>query len=499
MSEVKLNLVDAQQILIGTIHGSIADACIAALTAEPETIAELETALRRYIKPHHRFGPFDAFNTESEIDSQPYDAGLVIVDLAARIVAVESSYSQPGPVGEVTYHDGKHATDIPVRYVLDDQWLFVYSHESYRWSAERRRAQRLATPPIDIRQVLYGRPLLEFLAGFEMGLRSNGLELPPSSEAASDLIADEIVKAHAEWLTMPRADLGGKAPRDVMLRKLHVIEMDLDSRAFQWSMQGEAPPCLTSDSFAFRYAGFGIHEWVVYYDLVRYLLCMATVGNRVKQSPKYFVTDVFTDVIGSPTEDLSNDSDNTSADLPDHFTSLSIDQLERLKSDWLESPHVNYDGRRPADIIESERKRLPIAMTAEQLIIDENCECCQMLARDAENGSPTFWHLDGCNMEDEFAFSTSRTIQEWEAENRRREEFELEYARRDFERRESDHRNLDCEPEDDWEPVQLEPHEMVDLIQRIRSGECDLRELKPVDGDDLNATEKSTLNRSTRR
>jgi hypothetical protein len=47
MSEVKLNLVDARQTLVGTVHGSIADACVAALSAEPETIAELEAALAR--------------------------------------------------------------------------------------------------------------------------------------------------------------------------------------------------------------------------------------------------------------------------------------------------------------------------------------------------------------------------------------------------------------------------------------------------------------------
>jgi hypothetical protein len=40
MSEIKLNLVDAERVLHGTIHGSIADRCVAALSAEPETIGE---------------------------------------------------------------------------------------------------------------------------------------------------------------------------------------------------------------------------------------------------------------------------------------------------------------------------------------------------------------------------------------------------------------------------------------------------------------------------
>jgi hypothetical protein len=44
VSEIKLNLIDAQQVLCGTIHGSMGDACVAALSAEPESIAELEAA-----------------------------------------------------------------------------------------------------------------------------------------------------------------------------------------------------------------------------------------------------------------------------------------------------------------------------------------------------------------------------------------------------------------------------------------------------------------------
>ena len=58
MSEVKLNLTDAQHTISGTIHGSVADACIAALSAEPETIAELEAALSRYQKPSEDISSF---------------------------------------------------------------------------------------------------------------------------------------------------------------------------------------------------------------------------------------------------------------------------------------------------------------------------------------------------------------------------------------------------------------------------------------------------------
>jgi hypothetical protein len=47
-----------------------------------------------------------------------------------------------------------------------------------------------------------------------------------------------------------------------------------------------------------------------------------------------------------------------------------------------------------------------------------------------------FWHLDGCNMDDDFAFSFHRTRQEWEAEQREWEEFDRAFnARREAEQR----------------------------------------------------------------
>ncbi|HKO44866.1 MAG TPA: hypothetical protein VJU84_16425 [Pyrinomonadaceae bacterium] len=517
MSEIKLNLVDVHTILAGTIHGSVGDACIAALTAEPETIAELEAALARYIKPSEHSSRFASFRTQSEIDARPHDAGLMVIDLAARVVAVESTYSNPGPEGEVHYHNGKHATDIPIRYLLDSEWLFVHSVESYRWSAQRRRAARLARTQIDYRAVLYGRPMLQFIVDFQNGLAKKGFTLPPTNRESAEAVADEIVKAHAAWLTTTRTDLGGRAPREVMLEKRRLIEFDLDSRGWQWSMQGEGPPCLPVDSHAYRYGGFGTHEWVVYYDLVRHLFCVATLGDTAFgadsrtgsdsdlvstlasdtcDSPHSSSTGSDSDRIRTPT---SRGSDRVPSFANDQCAPASLDVLQRFASTWLDTPQPNYDNRTPAIIIDNERRRLPITMTPEQLMIDEDCECCQMLARDAANGEPTFWHLDGCNMEEEFAFSWCLTIQEWEAEQRRHEELGLEFARRDAEQRDWDRQHLEqimseSDPDlnpgvrrefdpDDWEPLELNSHDMAELIQKMKRTHR-LRSIRIADEDD---------------
>ena len=113
----------------------------------------------------------------------------------------------------------------------------------------------------------------------------------------------------------------------------------------------------------------------------------------------------------------------------------SIARLDQIKAAWLEQPWKQYDGRTPAIIVENERRRLPITLSLAELIIDEYCECCRMMALDAEmGGGPTFWHLDGCNMEEDFAFSTCLRREEWEAEIRQREEFNREFDRKMEER-----------------------------------------------------------------
>jgi hypothetical protein len=423
MSEVKLNLVDANTILSGTIHGSEADRCVAALSAEPETIAELAAALVRYSRGSD---PFALFQANTEIDSEPYDAGIVIIDLAARVVAVDSTYSSPSVEGEVDYHDGEHATDISIPYRLPDDWRFVNSIEAYRWTSKRRRIERQSQPRLDARAVLYGPPLLEFIQksvnAWCTAHETKYLETE-NSQGFDEGTANEIVRIHAEWLMTPREDLRGKSPREVLLEKRNLIDCDLDARALQWSMLGEGPPCLSTDSFAYRFGGFGTHEWVVYYDLVRYLLGIATYAssNSAELTLRHVDTSVAPEKLPPVTADGS----------------LTLAGLQHLASAWLERPD-EYDGRIPAIIIESERKRLPQAMSSQELIIDDNCECCRMLAREAEMGSPTFWHLDGSHMEDEFAFSPYVTLQEWESEMRLREEMEMDWARRDAEKRQWD-------------------------------------------------------------
>jgi len=457
MSEIKLNLIDSQQILHGTIHGSIGDACVAALSTEPETISELEAALVRYLKPLDGRSAIMWLQTDTSIDERPWDAGIVVIDLAARIVASESTYSQPGPEGQVHYHNGEHSTDVPVIYRLSNDWLFLDSIEEYELTRHERRQKRASSETFDARAILYGRPLLEFLVS-ELIVLSNSSR---GEEDPSDALIKEISAIHARWLSTPRADLGNQSPRDVMLARQDFIDFDLHTRSIQWSLQREGPPCLPIDSFAYRFAGFGTHEWVIYYDLVRHLLWSAlpSVRQRVQKHPS-----VCRDGAADELAACVDASDLSSRQSSSFELEETITLLTDIKTVWLEEPNHELDNRIPALIIDNERRRLPEAMLGREMVIDEDCPVCRMMGNDAELGLEVgFWGLDGAHMDDDFAFSSFRTREEWEADRRQWKEFNDAFNRKWEERQQRLARGEVLEPDPYFDPP--------DLDNLFRSGE----------------------------
>jgi hypothetical protein len=362
------------------IHASQIDCLVAALSADPETIEELQAALRRYIHSHSRRDFFETWRPGT--DDEPWDAGVCIIDLAARLVVIESTYDQPGPSGGVEIRlDDERAKVVP--YHLAEDWLFVREALGWEATADARRQARLAHPPLDARPILYGKAC-EFIV-------RNCLEQASGRREKRD-VYEAISNIHALWLTTPRDDLRRKAPRDVLLERHNHIVWDMQDRCEQWSILGGQPPALSRESAAYRFGGFGIHEIVLYYYLVRYLL------------------EVCWDRLVAERDEAAR---------PD--IAAEVAWVESMRDGWLESP--NYEiisGRTPESVIEKERIRVPEAMTRDEAIVDHDCPLCQMMA---DMPGPMFWHLDGCNMDDDFAFSFHRTRDEWEAERRKWEEF----------------------------------------------------------------------------
>ena len=422
MSCIKLNLIDFSGTMSGQVHGSIGDAVIAALSAEPETIGELELAVGRFIKPSEGWSEFGSLRAGA--DFEPYDAGIVIVDLAARIVMLDSTYSAPQRMREpsqndtahqieseaeekifmqgdealpkpgqartshrserpqtygICYHNGQHATDLYLPYRLPDDWLFLYSVPEYEGVCRERGAKRRAIVWRDQREILFGKQLCSFLA--------KELLSAPNLDAE-----DLFTEIHVRWLMTKRDDLDDRSPREVLLERMEFIDFDLHSRSLQWSFTSECPPSLSPTAHAYRFAGFGTHEIVIYYDLVRLL---------------------FTACLERVHEDKHLSLEN------------EIDRLDKIKNCWLETANEEYQNKAPALIIEWERKRIPLAISGKEAMVDDDCPICQAMADDLDG--PYFWHLDGSEMDDRFEFSFYKTREEWDAQQKEYEEFSRKF------------------------------------------------------------------------
>jgi hypothetical protein len=227
----------------------------------------------------------------------------------------------------------------------------------------------------------------------------------------------------------PRADLGDRSPRDVILEKLGFIDFDLHSRELQWSLLNEGPPPLQRTSQAYLRGGFGTHEYVVYYDYIRYLIreCWRRInGPRSSEdNDKNLKHRKKVDASRAQRTKLTENR-STGDDRSDHIA----DWLQNVGDAWLNSPRKEFNGRIPSEIIESERRRIPLLFSVKDVLSDD-CPLCQMLAEDTDIQSDLgFWHLDGSHMDHLFEFSTYLTREEWESEERRWEQYNEEFARR---------------------------------------------------------------------
>ena len=454
MSEIKLNLLDSHILLTATVHGSVGDALVAALSAEPETIDELETALKRFEKCESIPASSLRRRARGPIDEQPWDAGILVIDLPARIVACESTYSLPTRKGKVDYHNGTQSTGFPLGYLLADDWLFSRSIENYQARCDQRIKEREACAPLDTRSILYGEPLHKFIV-------ENVQLLDAIAKRKRKRHREGVVDIHRRWLMTPCDDLNGRSVREILFSKQELIDFDLESRMLQWSFFLEEPPSLSNESHAYRFAGYGTHEWVMYYYLVRFLLweavdlkidlarhanharsshcCRASAVisplDRLSPSDTLAVAASSIEKLSPPeTESLNPESTSSFRNAKPTNVQL-IAYLAEQQAQWLSRPNQELDGYIPAEVIDNERRRRPEAMSGRSMVVDEDCYCCKMMGDESEAGLGIYFcHFDGCNMEDEFAFSSCATMEEWEVEQRKFEQWTLKSERERKER-----------------------------------------------------------------
>ena len=419
MCQIAMTIADGRRAIHGRPHESLADMAVAALSAEPETIEELQAALARFVEPARR-EELAAWSPGT--CDEPFDAGLCIIDLAARLVVWRSTESPPERRGEVLHVDPERDREVWLPYHLSDDWEFSADVEGWTPLAQARRDRRAAAPPLDARPALYGQVaaflVKECLAAG--GEAPAGGDWPPpegwsfrelperAAESETPRAEDAVAEIHARWLMAPREDLGGRSPREVLLARKGPIDRDLEDRCHHWALLGQCAPGLPPESAAFRFAGFGGHENILYYYLVRYL-----------------AWECWTRVVQPESARAAGPLDETEL----------VGKLHEVRDAWLDSPDAeDLSGWTPRQVIDRERARLPMAVSGEEAMIDDDCPLCQMMAEDM---GPAFWHLDGCNMDMDFPFSFHPTRREWEKERAQWEDFNRRFEEKERKRREA--------------------------------------------------------------
>ena len=190
---------EAQRTWTGTIHGSRADYAVAALGADPATLEELEVATELFVRREGE-GRFLRNQSLGSCD-EPYDAGLMVIDLAARLVVVDSTYSSPDSVGCVSYDDGQDRTDVRLTYHLADDWLITGDGEQWQAVARSRRAH----PPARNRRWTPGRSSTDGRCWNTS--REIFAAFTPREAVAHDVrpqwMEEAIREIHAAWLLTP--------------------------------------------------------------------------------------------------------------------------------------------------------------------------------------------------------------------------------------------------------------------------------------------------------
>jgi hypothetical protein len=146
MSEIRINIIASTENYSGTIHGSFGDYLIAALTAEPETIEEFEIAVQRFFKRDSDWSFFRSFRKYENFE--PYDAGLLVIDLAGKVIMADTTYSYYSKEGSVRIKT-KEDEDFPLPYKLSDDWKHTRGMPEFEGISTVRREYFRNNPQFD--------------------------------------------------------------------------------------------------------------------------------------------------------------------------------------------------------------------------------------------------------------------------------------------------------------------------------------------------------------
>ncbi len=338
-----ITILDHDQCWHGDVSAELSTAIYAALAADPVELVDLKVATGRYC----RGSDTSVWPEMCPVTGAAAPEADQVIDLVGR-TAFWKNDTPPASDMVALLVDGKSINEY-VPYTVADHWHGEQLSEGWRDTLGERRDA--APQQREHRVALYDQLCQYLVANFD------------------PTVADGIADLHKQWMLREQSELGGKTPREVFAEQLDHINADIENQKVLWTATGACPPGVLQGSYAFRFAGLGLAEYSVHYDMTRHLL--EVYQQRFKSACS------------------SDDRDER------------VRFLQATQQEWLHSPLQDYEGFSPRQVINYERMRLPMVASTSEL---EDCDCplCRMMF---DGESPMFWTLDGSHIDDDPAFS----------------------------------------------------------------------------------------------
>lgn len=340
--------------------------------------------------------PVRETDRDSAIETLRLADGWIVIDFPTKRIFTGGNAMEIGRDARFIMQDDEADKQrFPLNIHLPPWWEINESAEIEE--VNQPRLSPIPKPHVD-RDVLFGDSLLRHIA--ERVLTATARDDWKNGDEREQSRAIYAVKLdiHREWLMTPRDDLGGRIPRQLLHGAMEWSDYVTGGQRqrFEAGFDLIAAP---DDWPEFATAPMGSQEMYIYFSFCRELLDAAwdwCMRDKTEQA-----------------------GDGRHSSLS-QLTSF----LNEAKDLWLNSSYEG--GSCPNFIIECDRRRVPIgegveiegidSAPMEQHVIDCDCPICEMMAEGMFGVG--FSQLDGhhLDLDDDFAFSTLESREDWEAQ-----------------------------------------------------------------------------------
>ncbi len=428
-------IFDTEECRFGFLDEDVATTLIAVCSEDPADWCELVACWPRYttraVPEFASHLPIEISNRDEAIAAiQEADCWIVLDLIQKRFLSskVFHPITRNACFAMHTDENGKQHDPLSVNFA---PWWELREQVDMA-IIEQPRQSPMVIPRVD-RAVLFGQPLIDDLASRVLAIATSkrGKQAfwweDPGDCSIRNPFYPLTIEVHREWLMSPRADLGGKYPRQMLHGARDWLSNVVHGHRMRFERSGAPLVALPKDVTGYLDGPIGDEEMALYFSLCRELISAAWHWTQ--------------DRFGSNLE-VSESSMEPAIDI----ARLQLTEfLAEVKTSWLANPFEG--GSPPAFIIECSRRRVPrgsgleiVGMSerqSEQHILDCDCPICNMMADGAFG--PSFAHIDGHHLEldDEFAFSMLESREDWEAQQQEYADLSAKWEREKRERNES--------------------------------------------------------------